>query len=197
MTDLIPIISFGLAGGMTPGPNNTLLMISGANFGFRATIPHLLGILAGFPAMMFLTGIGLGRVFSSYPVLHTILKYACLGWILFMAWQIIRVGKPDAEGKRSARPMTFFAAAAFQWVNPKAWIMAVGAMAIFVPLGGDTFAAVFKVTLGFFIAAVPSCLTWCIFGLAIARFLNSQKRIRWFNAIMAVLLVASVLPLFF
>jgi threonine/homoserine/homoserine lactone efflux protein len=197
VTELIAIISFGLAAGMTPGPNNTLLMISGANWGFRASIPHILGILAGFPVMMFVVGFGIGHIFMAYPVLHTILKYTCLVWILFLAWKTWNAGKPDAEGKREGKPMSFLSAALFQWVNPKAWIIAVGAVAVFVPVGRDTFAGVVNVTLGFFLSAIPSTVVWCLFGAAIARFLSTANRVRIFNAVMAVLLVVSVLPMLF
>jgi threonine/homoserine/homoserine lactone efflux protein len=195
VTEFIAIVSFGLAAGMTPGPNNTLLMISGANWGFRATLPHIFGIVTGFPLMMFIVGLGLGRVFIAYPVLHTILKYACFAWILFLAWKTWNASRPDAGGKKSAKPMGFFAAAAFQWVNPKAWIMAVGAMALFVPIGSNVFSGVLLVALGFFLVSIPSSVIWCLFGAAIARLLNSEKRARIFNAIMAILLVASVVPL--
>lgn len=181
---------------MTPGPNNTLLMISGARWGFRATVPHILGILAGFPVMMFVVGMGVGEVFKKYPALELALRYICLAWILYLAFQTFRAGMPDTASNASGRPMRFWEAAAFQWVNPKAWFMAIGAPALFVMPGQDKVTGVLIVTLGFFLSAVPSTLTWCFFGTAIARFLNTGKRVRIFNAVMAILLVASVIPVF-
>jgi len=180
---------------MTPGPNNTLLMISGARWGFRATVPHILGIVVGFPEMMFLVGIGVGEFFKAYPVFEVTMRYACLTWILYLAYQTVRAGMPDAAAAESGRPMSFLQAAAFQWVNPKAWFMAIGAPALFVVQGQDKLTGILIVTLAFFLSAIPSTLTWCFFGTAIAGFLNTPRRIRFFNTIMAVLLVASVLPL--
>lgn len=195
MTQFLNIFTFGLAGGMTPGPNNTLLMISGARWGFRATLPHILGILAGFPPMVFIVGAGMGEIFSRYEMIRFILKYACLAWILYLAWLTLRATMPDATGAKSGRPMRLWEAAAFQWINPKAWLMAIGAPAMFTAPGQDALTGSLFVTAGFFFAAIPSTLVWCFFGTAIARFLNTPKRMRVFNTVMAVLLVASVLPL--
>lgn len=182
---------------MTPGPNNTLLMISGARWGLRATLPHILGILAGFPVMVFVVGAGLGEFFSRYPQLQLALRYICFLWILYLAWQTMSAGMPDTSETKSGRPMRLWEAAAFQWVNPKAWLMAVGAPAIFILPGQDKITGAAFVTAGFFIAAIPSTFTWCLFGTAIARFLSTPARIRWFNVIMAILLVASAVPVFF
>lgn len=182
---------------MTPGPNNTLLMLSSARWGIRATLPHIAGILAGFPVMVFVVAAGMGEFFTRYPKTQLALRSACLIWILYLAWQTFRAGMPDATGDKAGRPMRLWEAAAFQWVNPKAWLMAAAAPAMFILPGQDKITGALFVTAGFFFAAIPSTLVWCLFGTAIARFLNSQTRIRWFNTVMAVLLVASALPMLF
>lgn len=194
---LWPIISFGLVTGLTPGPNNTLLMISGANFGMRATVPHLAGVIFGFPTMVFTVGMGLVQFFSAYPLLHTILRIACVLWILWLAVRLIGSRKKDADSAEIGQPISFFAAAAFQWINPKAWIMAVGSIALFVPVGTDTLIGVARVTLGFFLVAIPSSLTWCIFGAVIATYLSTDFRVRVFNIIMTLLLIISIVPVLF
>jgi threonine/homoserine/homoserine lactone efflux protein len=197
VTQFFNIFTFGLAGGMTPGPNNTLLMISGARWGFRATLPHIIGILAGFPPMVLIVGAGMGEIFSRYETVRHVMRYVCLGWILYLAYQTLRAQMPSETGVKSGRPMRLWEAAAFQWVNPKAWLMALGAPAMFTAPGQDAFTGSLLVTAGFFFAAIPSTLTWCVFGAAISRFLSTQKRMQAFNTVMAVLLVTSVLPLLF
>ena len=123
-----PLALFALVSSITPGPNNVMLATSGLNFGFRRTIPHLLGVSIGFTLMVFLVGVGLGSVFQQVPALYTVLKYAGAAYLLYLAWKIANAGEMK-DGVSRARPMTFLQAAAFQWVNPKAWVMAVGIIA--------------------------------------------------------------------
>jgi threonine/homoserine/homoserine lactone efflux protein len=190
---LFALVLFAFATSITPGPNNMMLFASGVNFGFRRTIPHMLGIGAGFLSLLLGVGLGLGALLSAYPPAFIALKVAGGLYLLWIAWKIgssRSMGKEDAK----ARPMTFLGAAAFQWVNPKAWVMAVTAMATYtnpeyylptVMLVGLAFAAV----------NVPSVSTWAGFGSALREWLSVPARLKWFNITMALLLVASLWPM--
>jgi threonine/homoserine/homoserine lactone efflux protein len=191
---ILAILGFALVTAFTPGPNNTMLMISGANWGVAPSIPHMLGITIGFPIMVFAVGMGLGGVFEAYPVLHEILKYGSFLYLLYLAWKLARAGRHDTDGNRLGKPMSFLAAALFQWVNPKAWMMAVSAMALYVPAGSAILPAVLLLAAIFALTSLPSAATWCLFGTAISRFLDSDRRVAIFNAVMAALLVLSMVP---
>lgn len=182
---------------MTPGPNNTLLMISGATWGFTATLPHLLGVIIGFPLMVFAIGLGLGRLLGEWPVLHTALKAACAVWVAVVALRLLKTSKPGQQHAPGAKPISFWNAALFQWVNPKALVMAVTSAALFIPVGSDMLEGIGIVSAGFFLAAIPSAVTWCLFGAMVSDFLNSEFRIRMFNIIMTLLLIVSMLPVIF
>ena len=127
----LALLGFAFVTSVTPGPNNMMLLASGVNFGFRRTVPHMLGISVGHSLMVFLVGMGLAGVFRTWPPALTLLKVASVGYMLWLAWKIARSGAPG-EGQTKARPMSFLQAAAFQWVNPKAWAMALGAVAAYV-----------------------------------------------------------------
>ena len=125
LTLLLPLALFAFVSSITPGPNNVMLTASGATFGYRRTLPHMLGISAGVAVMLLMVGAGLGTVFETMPVLYSILKYVGAGYLLYLAWRIASANGMDGAAARS-KPFTFLEAAAFQWVNPKAWIMSVG-----------------------------------------------------------------------
>lgn len=197
MDQILAILGFAAVMAFTPGPNNTMLMISGANWGVVPSVPHMLGITVGFPLMVFAVGMGLGGFFETYPVLHEILKYVSFAYLLYLAWKLARAGRHDADGTKQGKPMSFLSAALFQWVNPKAWIMAVTAMALFVPAGSAMLPAVLLLAAIFALTSLPSAVTWCLFGTAISRFLDSDRRIAVFNAAMALLLVLSMVPTLF
>jgi threonine/homoserine/homoserine lactone efflux protein len=195
--DLLPLIGFAFVASITPGPNNTLLMISGANWGFRASLPLLLGVVTGFLVMLFAVGMGLGGAFEAWPFLHQVLKWACFAYLLVLAWKVARSGGSASGDGRAAKPLSFLSAATFQWINPKAWIMSVSALAVYVPVGAPHASAVLKICLVFLIVGSPCCLSWCLGGSALSRFLRTPRRVRIFNVTMAVLLVASMLPTLF
>lgn len=193
---LLPFILFALSATLTPGPNNLMLLASGANFGLRATGPHMLGVSIGFPVMVVAVGLGLGAVFEQWPVLHKILRWAGSAYLLWLAWKIATAaGMGEAE--RRGKPFTFLQAAGFQWINPKAWIMAVSAFSVYAVAEVDPLpqAALFGAV--FCAVAFPSCGIWAAFGSVIGRILKSQRSLRAFNLVMAALLAASVLLLFF
>ncbi|MDH0685142.1 MULTISPECIES: LysE family translocator [Achromobacter] len=187
-----PLALFALVSSITPGPNNVMLASSGLNFGFRRSVPHLLGVNLGFTLMIFLVGVGLGSVFQQTPVLYTILKYAGAAYLLYLAWKIATSGPLD-EGETRGKPFTFLQAAAFQWVNPKAWVMAVGVVATYTPQNGF-FANLVIATLVCGIVNLPSIGIWVTFGTALRRVLHRPAAIRAFNVGMALLLVASLYP---
>jgi threonine/homoserine/homoserine lactone efflux protein len=190
----LALVSFAFATSITPGPNNIMLTASGVNFGFARTIPHMLGIGAGFMALLVAVGLGVGAIFAAAPQLQTVLKLVGAAYILWLAWRVATAGKVgDAAGQR-ARPMTFCEAAAFQWVNPKAWVMAIGAMSVYVR-PDHAAADISFVTLIFGLVNVPSVGTWAAFGHALRNALRDPAKVRIFNIAMALLLVASILPI--
>jgi threonine/homoserine/homoserine lactone efflux protein len=191
---LLALIGFAFVSSITPGPNNMMLLASGVNFGFRATIPHLLGVTIGFTLMIALLGLGFGRIFAAWPLLYSILKYVGMGYMLWLAWGIANSG-PVGEGETRGVPMTFLQAAAFQWVNPKAWVMGVGAIATYTK-PEQYITSVLLVAAVFGVINLPSVSLWAAFGSAMRKVLRNPVIIRIFNLVMALLLVASLWPIF-
>jgi threonine/homoserine/homoserine lactone efflux protein len=188
---LIALVGFAFVTSVTPGPNNMMLLASGVNFGVRRTVPHMLGISIGHAVMVFLVGLGLAEVFKAWPPALTILKAVSVAYMLWLAWKIAHAGAPG-EGRSASRPMTFLEAAAFQWVNPKAWAMALGAVAAYVP--DPSVWAYAVVALVFACVNLPSVSVWAGAGQAVRRWLDGPGRLRAFNLGMAVLLVLSLWP---
>jgi threonine/homoserine/homoserine lactone efflux protein len=169
-----------------------MLMASGANFGFRRTIPYMSGVSIGFSVMIVLVGAGLVQVFEIYPVLHLVLKVVSVIYLLWLAWKIANAAPPKSKITSESTPFTFIQAALFQWVNPKAWTMALTAISAYT--ADQNFAAVLLVALIFGIVNLPSVSSWTVLGQQMARFLTSRARLRAFNWTMALLLVASLYP---
>ncbi len=188
---LMALIAFAFVSSITPGPNNLMLMASGANFGFRRTIPHMLGIGLGFTFMVLLVGAGLVQVFDRYPISHTVLKVLSVLYLLYLAWKIAHAA-PAKGADTAGTPMTFLQAAAFQWVNPKAWAMALTATAAYAP--EQSLNAILLVALVFGAINLPSVSTWTVLGQQMARILTNPHRLLVFNWTMAALLVASLYP---
>ncbi|KRA64721.1 lysine transporter LysE [Caulobacter sp. Root655] len=189
---LLAFVLFAFATAGTPGPNNMMLLASGANFGFRATILHILGISVGLGVMVAAMGLGLGGVFKAWPVLHDVLRWVGGAYLLWLAWKIA-TAKGISDKDAAARPMTFLGAAAFQWVNPKAWAMALTAVTTYTPEGSAL--AVFIVAGTFMLVGAPCSAAWAGFGQGMRRFLDRPPVLRAFNLTMAALLVASLYPL--
>ncbi|KKZ86084.1 LysE family translocator [Rhizobium phaseoli] len=187
------LVLFAFATSITPGPNNMMLFASGVNFGFRRTIPHMFGIGAGFFSLLIGVGLGLGALLQTLPLVYTALKFAGGAYLVWIAWKIAS-SRSLSEGSNSAAPMSVISAAAFQWVNPKAWVMAVTAMATYT--NPELYlASVLIVGLAFAVVNVPSVSTWAGFGSALRDWLSDPVRLKWFNITMAVLLVASLWPM--
>ncbi len=189
---MISVFLFALSAAITPGPNNVMLMSSGVNFGIRRSVPLLMGVCIGFPAMFMAIGLGLGAVFQRYPQVHTVISVVGIIYLLYLAWRIARSGRPEQVD--DIKPLTFLQAAAFQWVNPKAWVMATGAIAAFTTTVGSMSQQVINMTLIFITAAVPSALTWLLFGVGLQKLLADPLWLRRFNYLMAGLLVLSMVP---
>lgn len=188
---LTALVLFAFVSSVTPGPNNLMLMASGANFGFRRTVPHMLGISIGFLVLMLGAGIGLVQIFDRFPVVYTVLLIASVVYLLWLAWKIANAAPAQAQAAKG-RPMTFLEAAAFQWVNPKAWTMALTAITVHVADGGTAMLAL--AALVFALVNLPSVSMWTVMGQQMARFLTNPVRLRMFNWSMAALLVASLYP---
>ncbi|CAN7447206.1 LysE family translocator [Pararhizobium sp. LjRoot238] len=189
----LALFLFAFTTSITPGPNNMMLFASGVNFGFARTIPHMFGIGAGFLSLLIAVGLGLGALLHSVPLLYTALKFAGGAYLVWIAWKI-GTSRTLSEGKANAVPMTFLQAAAFQWINPKAWVMAVTAMATYTSEQSYLASVVF-VGIVFAIVNVPSVSTWAGFGSALRQWLSEPVRLKWFNITMAVLLVVSLWPM--
>lgn len=188
---LIALATFAFVTSITPGPNNLMLMASGANFGVRRTVPHVLGVALGFVFMTASIGVGLAQALAAAPQLHAVLKVLGIAYLLFLSWRIASA-PPPGEVARAGRPMTFLAAAAFQWINPKAWAMALTAVSVHAP--SRTAGSVAVVAVVFGLVNLPSVGVWAVLGQRMRRVLTSPARLRAFNVLMAVLLVASLHP---
>jgi threonine/homoserine/homoserine lactone efflux protein len=188
---LLALLGFAFVTSITPGPNNMMLLASGVNFGFRRTVPHMLGISLGHALMVFLVGLGLAGVFTAWPPALLALKAASVAYMLWLAWKIAHADRPGA-GRARPQPMTFLQAVAFQWVNPKAWAMALGAVSAYVaepsPLAYAAVAGAFACV------NLPSVAVWAGAGQAVRRWLEGPGRLRAFNWGMAGLLVLSLWP---
>ncbi|MEM8650923.1 MAG: LysE family translocator [Pseudomonadota bacterium] len=189
----LALIGFSFVSSVTPGPNNIMLLASGVNFGFRRTIPHMCGIAFGFGILLLATGFGLQQVFEEFPQLQLIIKVLGGAYLLYLAWKIANSGPVEAaEG--AGKPMTFMAAALFQWVNPKAWVMAITAMTVYTGQP-DFISSVFIVCAAFVVVNFPSVSIWCGFGVALREFLSDPKKLKIFNISMALMLIASLWPM--
>lgn len=187
----IALLGFAFVTSVTPGPNNMMLLASGVNFGFRRTGPHMLGISLGHALMVFLVGLGLAGVFAAVPQAMLALKVVSVGYMLWLAWKIAHASAPK-PGQAGGAPFTFLQAAAFQWVNPKAWAMALGAVANYT--GGGGMAAVGVVAVVFAGVNLPSVAVWAAAGEGLRSWLADPLRLRAFNWTMAGLLLASLIP---
>jgi threonine/homoserine/homoserine lactone efflux protein len=192
---LIAFILFATVMFFTPGPNNIMLLSSGLTYGFRPTIPHIMGITIGFAFMVGAVGLGLGTVFIAYPVLQTILKYAGVAYLVYLAVHIAMSEPPSADQDNRGRPMTFWGAAMFQWINAKGWVMVIGTITAYAAIAAFPYNIAIQVALYLALGTV-SCTVWAIFGSSLRPILTAPRAIRAFNIVMAILLLASLYPVF-
>ncbi len=187
---LLALVAFAFVSSVTPGPNNVMLMASGANFGMRRTLPHMLGVTRGFGAMVALLGLGVDRLIAGSPAMAEALKWISMAYMLWLAWKIAHASAPVGHVEAGARPMGFLAACAFQWVNPKAWMMALGALSAYSSGAGGALAVAAVFTL----VNLPSVAIWAAMGQGLRGVLQEPGRLMLFNRVMAVLLVVSMAP---
>ena len=188
---LTALLGFAFVATVTPGPNNLMLMASGANFGFRRTLPHMLGIVGGVSFMALLVGAGLMALFDAVPTLNLVLKLVSVGYLLWLAFKIATAA-PVEERDADSRPMTFLQAAIFQWVNPKAWAMCLSAITLYAP--DRSLLSVAIVAGAFALVSFPAISVWAWFGTVVRQWLSNATRLRIFNITMAALLVAALYP---
>jgi len=187
------LATFAFVTVVTPGPNNLMLMVSGTNFGFVRTIPHMLGIGLGFPLMVFCVGLGVMQVFDLWPPSYMLLKVASVAYLMWLAWKIANAAPPvSAEGQAEGKPLTFLQSAAFQWVNPKAWSIALSAITLY-GTGRDLLAVLWVAGVYVGVSTV-STTSWTVLGQQVRLLLKNPVRLRLFNRVMAALLVATLVP---
>ena len=192
---ILAVLLFAAVMGFTPGPNNAMLASSGARFGLARTLPHAAGVTIGFPVMLFLVGLGLASILLASPMLQLAMKSVSCAYLLWLAAKIaLSTAAMESSGKD--KPMSFLQAAAFQWINPKAWLMAVGAISAYTAgPGGQLYLQVAIIALITLVVSIGSTLTWAAFGAGIRRWLRSPAALRCFNIAMALSLVASMVPI--
>lgn len=191
---LVSLIGFAFVTSATPGPNTLMLLASGVNYGFRRTVPHMLGIGFGFLALLLCVGFGLGALLQQMPSVFLALKIAGGAYLLYLAWRIAISRSISKSGKAGARPLNFVEAAAFQWVNPKAWAISVVAMATYTNAANAILSTIL-VGVVFFLVNLPSASIWTMFGSLLREWLSHPTRLKVFNISMAVLLVVSLWPM--
>ena len=195
MHEIIPILLFTISTTLTPGPNNFMIMNSGMNFGLKKSLPHYLGICLGFPVMVLIVALGLGAVFIKYAWIKEVLKIVGSIYILYLAWQIL-TSHSKTKQSHTAKPLNFLQATLFQWVNPKAWLMAVGAISIFTLASSYFLNAVF-ISAFFLVICLPCIGVWLLFGKVLQKILKKDSHRVIFNIAMAIALVASIVMMFF
>lgn len=192
---ILAVLIFAFVASATPGPNNVMLLSSGVNFGVARTVPHMAGVTLGFALMIALVGFGVAGLFTAWPEARQVLTVVSVGYLLWLAWKIATAAPPSDTVKAGARPLTFLQAAGFQWVNPKGWTAALTANALYAP--GADLPSVLMVAGAFLVVSVPSVLIWTVMGRGLRRFLADRRRLRIFNTVMAVTLVATLYPVLF
>ena len=191
---LFAFVVFAAVMFFTPGPNNIMVLSSGLTYGFRRTMPHILGITFGFAFMVGAVGLGFGTVFLAFPVLQTILKYAGAAYLIYLAGAIAMSGPPK-PGEAGRGPMTFWGAALFQWVNVKGWVMVIGTITAYAAIASFPWNIAIQTTLSLLMGIISTSV-WTLFGSALRPVLTSPTAVRIFNVVMAILLLASLYPVF-
>ena len=192
---LIAFVVFAAVMYFTPGPNNIMLLSSGLTYGFRRTLPHVAGITIGMAFMIAAVGVGLGTIFIAYPVLQTILKYAGAAYLIYLAVAIAMSGPARADQDNQRGPMTFWGAAMFQWINVKGWVMVIGTITAYAAIAAFPWNIVIQ-TVIVLVVGIPATIAWALFGSVLRPFLKSPRMVHAFNIVMALLLLASLYPVF-
>jgi threonine/homoserine/homoserine lactone efflux protein len=190
---LLSVFGFALAMSATPGPNNAMLAASGASFGLRRSVPHILGVSIGFPVLILTAALGASEFLRRTPWLEESLRWVAMAYMLWLAWKIARARPAAAEKAATAKPLTFMQAALFQWINPKGWVAALGAVVAYATGSGAGLVTQSATIAGIFLlVSFPVTALWTCVGVGVARFLHEERGVRIFNVTMAVLLVVSL-----
>jgi threonine/homoserine/homoserine lactone efflux protein len=190
---LYGFVLFSVAMLFTPGPNNIMLMTSGLNYGIRRTLPHVFGVSIGFAFMVAVVGVGIGKLFEIYPLLYTAIKYAGVLYLAWLAFEIARAGPADEGAQARGRPLSFIGAAAFQWVNVKGWVIAIGTFTAYAAVATYPWNIALQSIL-LMVLGTLSAMTWVLFGTVLRPLLASPRVVRVFNVTMALALIASLYP---
>lgn len=193
---IIGLAVFAFVSSITPGPNNIMLLTSGVNYGFARTIPHMLGVSLGFYFMVACLGLGLSGLLQLYPRLLDYLKIFAFAYLIYLSWRIAFSKSVSSDAKSTSRPMSFIEACLFQWINPKAVIMALTALSLYVDQRNPLF-SLFLVGFIFTVINLPSVSVWVVFGVSLRKFLSDPRRLRIFNFAMGALLILSIIPIVF
>lgn len=193
-TSLLAASLFAVVSSITPGPNNMMILASGVNFGFGRSRRHLLGIVLGFGLMILLVGLGLHSLLARFPTIYSAMRWGGAAYLVWLAWKLAHSGPPSVTAISTAQPMGFLAAAAFQWINPKAWIMAITAISTFLPTPPEPL-HILSLTVLFTALNLPCVATWGAFGSVMRRWLQDPFRLKVFNRTMALALLTSLVPM--
>ncbi|WP_413282760.1 LysE family translocator [Vibrio sp. MA40-2] len=193
MEYILSVALFAISCSVTPGPNNIMVMTSGLNFGVRKSLPLLAGICVGFTIMLLLVGLGFGHLFNVFPKLNLLIKITGTAYLLYLALLIATSRNIDQESQR-IKPLGFLKGALFQWVNAKAWVVAIGAITAFTSVGEHYAFQNITIAITFFVISFPCVGIWLMFGSLLRQHLQNAQYLRWFNLSMSLLLVVSVLP---
>ena len=191
---LVALSVYAFVTSVTPGPSTLMLLASGANFGFSRTVPQILGITLGFKSLLLGVGLGLGAVLTAFPALGAALRISGAAYLLYLAWRIAMSRALASEPRMAGRPLTFLQSAAFQWINPKAWVVALSTMAVYASPDAP-FLSVALISVLFSIVNLPTVAVWAGFGVALRAFLADPTRLKWFNLGMGLLLAATLWPM--
>ena len=195
LASFLSLLVFSFVTSVTPGPNNIMLLSSGVLYGFRRTLPHIFGIGFGFLSLLLAVGLGLSLIIERYPILFVLIKFLGCFYMLYLAYCIATVSPSKlSTSNDSSRPLYFHEAALFQWINAKAWVMAIVAMSVYTA-DGSYITNVMIVAIIFCLVNLPSVGLWVEFGVLLRRFLQDPLKLKIFNYFMALLLVLSLWPI--
>jgi threonine/homoserine/homoserine lactone efflux protein len=194
MDNLVPALIFFFVMAITPGPNNFMIMFSGINYGFKKSLPHLFGIILGFPILIIGIGFGLDVAFNQLPWLQQLIKYAGVVFLIYMAYRIAMTSN-ESKSHSKSKPLTFLQVVLFQWINPKAVIMTITGISVYIT-SGDVKSQVLVLAVSNVLVTVPSASVWLFLGLWLQKLITNDANIKLFNRAMALLLMFSIVPIF-
>ncbi|WP_347906816.1 LysE family translocator [Pseudomonas grandcourensis] len=188
---LLPFLLFAFVASITPGPTNILVLSNSARFGLAAAVPIILGACASAAILVFLVGTGAGASLTQWPLLQTIMQWAGVAWLSYLAWQIYRAPAVAIATAQAEQRLGLLGAAGLQWINPKTWMMALAVVSVFAGVGEHRFAHVLYLSLAFFLVSLPCLGVWALLGAGSSRWLRSPRAMQGFNGLMALLLLGS------